>query len=258
MSVLKNLVCVAAVFAVVGALGVASALATPIEMMQNGSFENGAMNPATGSGQVLATIGPGTSSSAVWYWGFTRTGFTAGQNDWAWYMNSTNVTPEDGSRVLDVCQVTDATHTYPTYLETAYQSFAVLAGQTYNVSYWGQLRKAPATNSLAMSLGLDSGATFTSVTAGSVAPTGVGTGTLTEIDSGVASVWTNYTYSFVPSANATATVTFWNASPVATTASEQYLDNVSISYTPTPEPGTLALLAAGLAGLLCYAWRKRR
>jgi hypothetical protein len=28
--------------------------------------------------------------------------------------------------------------------------------------------------------------------------------------------------------------------------------------TATPEPGTLALLAAGLAGLLCYAWRKRR
>ncbi len=28
--------------------------------------------------------------------------------------------------------------------------------------------------------------------------------------------------------------------------------------TVTPEPGTLALLAAGLAGLLCYAWRKRR
>ena len=26
---------------------------------------------------------------------------------------------------------------------------------------------------------------------------------------------------------------------------------------PTPEPGTLALLAAGLAGLLAYAWRRR-
>jgi hypothetical protein len=25
-----------------------------------------------------------------------------------------------------------------------------------------------------------------------------------------------------------------------------------------PEPGTLALLAAGLLGLLCYAWRKRK
>jgi hypothetical protein len=28
--------------------------------------------------------------------------------------------------------------------------------------------------------------------------------------------------------------------------------------TAVPEPGTLALLAAGLAGLLCYAWRKRK
>ncbi len=27
---------------------------------------------------------------------------------------------------------------------------------------------------------------------------------------------------------------------------------------PVPEPSTLALLAAGLAGLLAYAWRKRR
>jgi hypothetical protein len=27
---------------------------------------------------------------------------------------------------------------------------------------------------------------------------------------------------------------------------------------PTPEPGTLALLTAGLVGLLAYAWRKRR
>jgi hypothetical protein len=28
--------------------------------------------------------------------------------------------------------------------------------------------------------------------------------------------------------------------------------------TAIPEPGTLALLAAGLIGLLCYAWRKRK
>jgi hypothetical protein len=34
-----------------------------------------------------------------------------------------------------------------------------------------------------------------------------------------------------------------------------YVDNVRFSV--VPEPGTLALLASGLIGLLCYAWRKR-
>ena len=32
----------------------------------------------------------------------------------------------------------------------------------------------------------------------------------------------------------------------------------AISGDTVPEPGTVVLLAAGLAGLLCYAWRKRR
>ncbi len=32
----------------------------------------------------------------------------------------------------------------------------------------------------------------------------------------------------------------------------------SIAAGAVPEPGTLALLACGLAGLLCYAWRKRK
>jgi hypothetical protein len=35
-------------------------------------------------------------------------------------------------------------------------------------------------------------------------------------------------------------------------------DNVHLSVTSVPEPSTLALLAAGLLGLLAYAWRKRR
>jgi hypothetical protein len=36
------------------------------------------------------------------------------------------------------------------------------------------------------------------------------------------------------------------------------MDNVSVTYTPAPEPGALALLVTGLLGLLAYAWRKRR
>ena len=29
-------------------------------------------------------------------------------------------------------------------------------------------------------------------------------------------------------------------------------------FSPVPEPGTLTLLAAGLIGLIAYAWRKRK
>lgn len=35
-------------------------------------------------------------------------------------------------------------------------------------------------------------------------------------------------------------------------------DSLSITQVQVPEPSTLALLCAGLAGLLAYAWRKRR
>ena len=35
-------------------------------------------------------------------------------------------------------------------------------------------------------------------------------------------------------------------------------DNATLSYTATPEPATLTLLASGLVGLLAYASRRRR
>ncbi|MCD4727633.1 MAG: PEP-CTERM sorting domain-containing protein [Pirellulales bacterium] len=46
-------------------------------------------------------------------------------------------------------------------------------------------------------------------------------------------------------------ITFQSSNSGAT-----YWDNLTV--TQIPEPGTLTLLAAGLVGLLCYAWRKRK
>ena len=36
------------------------------------------------------------------------------------------------------------------------------------------------------------------------------------------------------------------------------VDNVSATVSEVPEPGAIVLLATGLIGLLCYAWRKRK
>ncbi len=48
---------------------------------------------------------------------------------------------------------------------------------------------------------------------------------------------------------------WYNTALTQAQVSAHYADAQAV---PVPEPGTLTLLAAGLAGLLCYAWRKRR
>ena len=42
------------------------------------------------------------------------------------------------------------------------------------------------------------------------------------------------------------------------TAEVDYVRFTKGAYAPIPEPSTIALLATGLIGLLCYAWRKRK
>lgn len=48
-------------------------------------------------------------------------------------------------------------------------------------------------------------------------------------------------------------IDFW-----ANSSNTLYFDNVSLSFTPVPEPSVSVLLGTALIGLLAYTWRKRR
>jgi hypothetical protein len=67
------------------------------------------------------------------------------------------------------------------------------------------------------------------------------------------------TYTFTATATSASTLfevddtTFYSTS---TSANRILIDNVSVTL--VPEPGTTALLTAGVLGLICFAWRKRR
>ena len=50
----------------------------------------------------------------------------------------------------------------------------------------------------------------------------------------------------------------WGSGHASGSAHDYFVDNVTLSSSPVPEPGTITLLSAGLIGLVCYAWRKRR
>ena len=53
------------------------------------------------------------------------------------------------------------------------------------------------------------------------------------------------------------TLKVWFGEPIVSSGNQQFIvDNVRV--TETPEPSTMVLLATGLLGLLCYAWRRRR
>ena len=48
------------------------------------------------------------------------------------------------------------------------------------------------------------------------------------------------------------------ACPGGTISTGCIWESMNMAYSVVPEPGTLVLLATGLIGLLCYAWRKRK
>jgi hypothetical protein len=82
------------------------------------------------------------------------------------------------------------------------------------------------------------------------------TSTYTYYDTGASATGRGY-YDFACSAPAGTQSVFFDLGATSTFVRFYEIELITTSA-PVPEPGTLALLAAGLAGLLCYAWRKRR
>ena len=118
---------------------------------------------------------------------------------------------------------------------TIKQSFSVTAGLECTASFWQLQRSTTAT--MAAAVTLDAGGY---------------TGSLGLTTNAGDAVWTQYTFAFTPDTTTTATLSFHGLAQ----STGVFMDDVSV--TAIPEPGTLALLATGLLGLLCYAWRKRR
>jgi hypothetical protein len=84
--------------------------------------------------------------------------------------------------------------------------------------------------------------------------------TPTPTPSGSWTTWTiTYTTGSSPAGLGQALRVELSTVPTGVTGAKQLaFDNVRLTSVSVPEPSTLALLAAGLAGLVCYAWRKRR
>jgi hypothetical protein len=113
---------------------------------------------------------------------------------------------------------------------------AFVEGQTYQLTFWAAL--------------LDG--TNGSLRAGVSAPSGEYAPEFTALTS----TWTEYSVSFT----ATAADVGQSFQPeFRGSAGATYgIDNVRFGAAPVPEPSSCVLLAAGLFGLLAYAWRKRR
>ncbi len=118
---------------------------------------------------------------------------------------------------------------------TLSQSFSVTAGLEHTASFWQLQRSTTATMVAAVTL-----------------DAGGHTGSLGLTTNAGDAVWTQYTFAFTPDTTTTATLSFRGVQ----SNDGVFMDDVSV--TAIPEPGTLALLATGLLGLLCYAWRKRK
>ena len=193
------------------------------ELISNGTFET----PVAPSTSGWLGFAPGSTALTGWTIG-TVTGATKAAAQGVQIINNaisvSNNMPHDGTQILQLGQY-----------DTISQTIATVSGYTYTISIDLAARDSTTSN-ITVLFGDTS-------------------------DSIVATNKTAFT-TFTFTAKATSSSTLLTIEDMTAQGTGAYsrilLDNVSVTIASVPEPGTLALLDAGLFGLLCYAWRKRK
>ena len=209
---------IATIAAVVALFAAGTASASPVNLITNGNFETVATGYTFNSGFKVINSG----SSAL-------TGWTVGASSVDLIRNAYNA--------IDGYSVDMLGTPGPGFLS---QSFSVIAGQTYNLSFdMARNSGGPAGQGVAVSFGGAAGNFYSTAAASNT-------------------LYSSNTLSFTAATTGLATLSFASAAKAGTPLdkfSGAVIDNVSV-MTAVPEPETSAMLLAGL-GLMGFLRRRK-
>jgi hypothetical protein len=226
---MSNVVAVLKSFAACTALCTAAGVGAQTNLLVNGSFESGAF---VNQGSVTMSLAAGSTVISGWTVVTDTTAWIGAGNPWG-------LTASDGSFFLDL---------------TNYQSGAPFAGLSQTIA-----TTPGATYSLTFELGSSS---FWGRPSAIVANAGGTSATFSSGTTGGNNDWSQETMQFVATSASTVVVLQGSAG-----ANYIGLDNASVEFvsgpgtpppvTAIPEPGTWALMLAGMASLAASARRRR-